>query len=55
MTFLEVQLERVTQSCLTVQGFSERIEQIQSQMTTQEEKLVNTTRLVKLLQSYSDA
>jgi len=26
MTFLEVQLEKVSAACLTVQGFSERIE-----------------------------
>jgi hypothetical protein len=28
MSFLEVQLERVSSACLTVQGFSERMEQI---------------------------
>ena len=55
MTFLEVQLEKVSSACLTVQGFSERIEQVQGQQTVQEEKIVNISRLVKLLQSYSDA
>jgi hypothetical protein len=55
MSFLEVQLERVSSACLTVQGFAERIEQISNQMGTQEEKVVNISRLVKLLQSYSDA
>lgn len=55
MSFLEVQLERVSAACLTVQGFSERMEQMQTQFTTQEEKIVNISRLIKLLQSYSDA
>jgi hypothetical protein len=30
MTFLEVQLERVSQACLTVSGFSEKMEQMQT-------------------------
>eukprot|EP00742_Colponemidia_sp_Colp-10_P009356 GILJ01010194.1.p1 GENE.GILJ01010194.1~~GILJ01010194.1.p1 ORF type:complete len:640 (+),score=99.16 GILJ01010194.1:66-1922(+) len=54
IAFLEVQLERVTASCLTVQGFSERIEQVQSHVNTVEEKISNMTRLLKLLQNYGD-
>jgi CRISPR type IV-associated protein Csf3 len=38
ISFLEVQLERVTTSCLTVQGFAERIEQLQAQVTTADER-----------------
>ena len=36
LSFLEVQLERVSTSCLTVQGFSGRIEELQSQIMTME-------------------
>ena len=55
MSFLEVQLERVSASCLQIQGLTETIHQVQSQLHQQEEKTVNISRLVKLLQSYSDA
>jgi len=44
ISFLEVQLERVTSSCLTVQAFSDRIEQLQSQILTLEDKLHNMSR-----------
>jgi len=54
ISYLEVQLERVTQACLQSQGFNERIEQIQTQLNTAEEKILNITRLVKLQQNYSE-
>ena len=44
ISFLEVQLERVTSSCLTVQAFSDRIEQLQSQILTMEDRIINLTR-----------
>merc|ERR1711969_224509 len=52
ISYLEVQLERVSAACMTAQGFSDRIEQQQAQLTTAEEKIVNSTRLVKLAMSY---
>ena len=52
ISFLEVQLERVTQSVLVTQGFSDRIEQLQGQVNTVEDKILNVTRLVKLQQNY---
>jgi len=55
MSFLEVQLERVSAACLQVQGFAEDMKAVQSRLGQQEEKIVNISRLVKLLQSYSDA
>ena len=54
ISYLEVQLERVTQSCLQSQGFNERIEQVQTQLNTAEEKILNITRLVKLQQNYTE-
>lgn len=54
ITSLEAQLEKVTQSLLINQGFAERIEQLQSQLNTSEERIINLTRLVKLQQNYSE-
>ena len=50
ISFLEVQLERVTTSCLTMQGFADRIEQLQAQVTTADEKMANLSRQLTLLQ-----
>jgi hypothetical protein len=55
MTFLEIQLERVTQTALQQQSANESVFQVQQKVNMQEEKVVNISRLVKLLQSYSDA
>lgn len=55
ISFLEVNLERVTQSVLTTQGFSDRIESLQSQLTSSDEKLLNLTRLVKLQQTFAES
>eukprot|EP00696_Hemimastix_kukwesjijk_P008480 gnl/Hemi2/20719_TR6860_c0_g5_i1.p1 gnl/Hemi2/20719_TR6860_c0_g5~~gnl/Hemi2/20719_TR6860_c0_g5_i1.p1 ORF type:complete len:585 (-),score=227.86 gnl/Hemi2/20719_TR6860_c0_g5_i1:79-1833(-) len=54
ISYLEVQLERVTASCMTVQSFSERIEQVQGQLNTSEEKVMNLTKLVKMTQAYAE-
>jgi hypothetical protein len=54
ISFLEVQLERVTQAVLVTQGFSDRIEQLQGQVNTVEDKVMNVTRLVKLQQNYAE-
>eukprot|EP00392_Amoebophrya_sp_AT5.2_P004704 g4712.t1 len=54
LNFLEVQLERVSSSCLTVQAFSERIESVQSQVNAMEEKVLNCGRLIKLMQQYNE-
>lgn len=55
ISFLEVQLERVTQSVLTTQGFSDRIESLQSQVNSSDEKIINLTRLIKLQQTYAES
>ncbi|OMJ66049.1 hypothetical protein SteCoe_37247 [Stentor coeruleus] len=55
VSFLEVQLERVTQTVLTTQGFSDRIETLQTQVNSSEEKIINLTRLVKLQQTYAES
>jgi hypothetical protein len=38
-----------------VQTFSDDLKQVKGQLSQHEEKIVNISRLVKLLQSYSDA
>jgi hypothetical protein len=54
ISFLEVQLERVTQTVLTTQGFSDRIESLQTQLNSSDEKIINLTRLVKLQQTFAE-
>ena len=48
ISFLEVQLEKVTQSVKQTSNFDERIEQVQAQMNSVEDKIVNVKRIVKL-------
>ena len=55
ISFLEVQLERVTQSVLTTQGFSDRIESLQTQLNSSDDKIINLTRLIKLQQTYAES
>lgn len=55
MTFLEIQLERATQACNQTKQAQESIFQMNQKVSMHEEKIVNISRLVKLLQSYSDA
>ena len=43
ISFLEVQLERVSAACLSTQGFGDRIDQIQGQLYGTEEKILNLT------------
>ena len=54
LSFLEVQLERVSAACLQVQGFDARIDGLSTQSVQNEEKLSNATKLVQLTQSYSE-
>ena len=48
---LEVQVEKSSSSTILIQTFSERIEQLQKQLNTTEERLANLTRLFKLQSS----
>lgn len=48
---LEAQLEKSSSSTILIQTFSERIDQLQKQLNTTEERLANLTRLVKLQNS----
>lgn len=48
---LEAQVEKSSSSTLLIQTFSERIEQLQKQLNTTEERLANLTRLFKLQSS----
>lgn len=49
MTFLEIQLERVSQACLEGKGTAEKVNQLTTKLNAQDEKIVNISRLVKLL------
>ena len=53
--FLEIQLERISQAILQLDSFNDKIEGICTQVNTNEEKLNNSNKLVKLLQSFADA
>ena len=55
MTFLEIQLERATQTCMQQKQAQESVFAMNQKVNMHEEKIVNISRLVKLLQSYSDA
>ena len=55
ISFLEVQLDKVTQSINQTAKFDERIEEVQSQLNGVEDKIVNVKRIVKLQQSYSES
>ena len=54
ISFLEVQLERVTAAVLTAQGFSQRIDDQQHQVIDAHTKIVNLTKLIQLAQGYSE-
>jgi len=49
ITFLEVQLERVSAACLTAQSFSDRIEEVHGTVLTNDEKVNNLSRSIKLM------
>lgn len=44
ISFLEVQLERVSAACITTQGFDERLEDLAGTVVAMEEKLRNLAR-----------
>ena len=54
ITYLEVQLDKVTQSVLLTQTFSERLDNIQFQFQSSEEKISQLTKLIKLQQTYAE-
>ena len=53
LSYLEVQLERVSAACLVSQGFSERIEGQQTQICSLEEKLVNLAKMLRLSKAFT--
>lgn len=54
LSYLEVQLERVSAACLVSQGFSERIEQQQGQIHNIEEKIINLAKMIRLSKAFLD-
>ena len=55
ISFLEVQLERVSAACMTSQGFSERIEQVHAEVVSLREKSNNLAKKVTSTQGNCDA
>jgi len=55
ISFLEVQLERVSSACMTTQGFSDRIEGLQGDLLNLESKTANVARAVKLVQQLTES
>mmetsp|Transcript_9986 Transcript_9986/g.19599 ORF Transcript_9986/g.19599 Transcript_9986/m.19599 type:complete len:715 (-) Transcript_9986:68-2212(-) len=51
LSFLEVQLERVSSACLVSQSFGDRIEEVQASVLSFEERINNLARAVKLTES----
>lgn len=54
ISYLELQLEKVTESILLTQTISERLDLFQSQISATDEKLASLTKLVKLQQTYAE-
>ena len=54
LSFLEVQLERVSAACMTSQAFSSRIDQMQQQVDSVQAKVYSVARLAQLTQKYSE-
>lgn len=45
MSFLEVQLERVSSACLTTQGFDERLHQLSALASSAEERIASLAKV----------
>lgn len=54
MTYLEIQLERVTIACSNVEKQNERMDIMTEHTTSMEEKIANLTQLIKLVQSFCE-
>eukprot|EP01039_Chlorochromonas_danica_P001120 gene1120-1223_t len=54
VNFLEVQLERVSAACLSVQAFEERFDDLQTMLQTVEQRCASTTKLVSLAQQCTE-
>lgn len=54
ITFLETQLDKISNACLQVGSLTETTEIVKNQVEDMENKMSNATRLLKLLQSFAD-
>eukprot|EP00752_Nemacystus_decipiens_P007603 g6794.t1 len=54
LSFLEVQLERVSRACVATQEFSHRIDVFAAKAAAAEEKVTSATKLIRLAQTYSE-
>lgn len=55
IVYLETQLERTASACLTVQNFADRMNRMADQIVSVEERIVNLTRVIKLIQASDEA
>jgi hypothetical protein len=53
--FLEVQLDRISHSLVQLDTFTERLDSTTQQISEIEEKVTNSSKLVKLLQSFAES
>jgi len=53
--FLEVQLDRISHALVQIDTFNEKLESTTLQISDIEEKVNNSNRLVKLLQSFAES
>lgn len=53
--FLEVQLDRISHALVQIDTFSEKLEGTTLQLSDMEEKINNSAKLVKLLQSFAES
>jgi len=51
ITYLETQLERTASACLTVQNFTDRMNLMDNQIVSIEERIINLTRVIKMIQA----
>lgn len=52
ISFLEVQLERVSAACLTTQSFDKRLSELESAQSVQDQKLGSLSKVFRLNQEY---
>lgn len=54
ISFLEIQLEKVSNALISSRSFDERLEEALNKISTYDERLNTMMKLIKLLQSFAD-
>jgi len=55
VTFLEVQLERVSQTVMNTSALQDRVEKLEERGSSWDEQVTSMSQLIKLLQNYTEA